>query len=52
MIDAFDLIGWEIGQPLTMKTENRTILSVGFTGFRGNTDIEIVLKALADAEHF
>jgi glc operon protein GlcG len=47
-IEAPDLIGWEGGQPLTMK--NGTKLSVGFSGFRGTTDIEIMVKALAEAE--
>ena len=47
-IEAPDLIGWEGGQPLTLK--DGTILSVGFSGFRGTTDIEIMQKALADAE--
>jgi uncharacterized protein GlcG (DUF336 family) len=47
-IDAPDLIGWEGGQPLRMK--NGTILSVGFSGFRGVTDLEIMVKALAAAE--
>ena len=47
-IEAPDLIGWEGGQPLTMK--NGTKLSVGFSGFRGTTDLEIMVKALADAE--
>ena len=39
---------WMGGQPLTMK--NGTILSAGFSGFRGCTDIEIMVKALAVAE--
>ncbi len=47
-IEAPDLIGWEGGQPLTMK--NGTKLSVGFSGFRGITDLEIMVKALAKAE--
>jgi glc operon protein GlcG len=47
-IEAPDLIGWEGGQPLVMK--NGTKLSVGFSGFRGTTDIEIMLKALEEAE--
>jgi len=47
-IDAPDLIGWEGGQPLVMS--NGTKLSVGFSGFRGTTDIEIMVKALADAQ--
>jgi uncharacterized protein GlcG (DUF336 family) len=47
-IEAPDLIGWEGGQPLFM--ENGKQLSVGFSGFRGTTDIEIMIKALAEAE--
>ncbi len=47
-IEAPDLIGWEGGQPITLK--NGAILSVGFSGFRGTTDIEIMVKALAEAE--
>jgi glc operon protein GlcG len=48
-IEAPDLIGWEGGQPLTLR--NGKIISVGFSGFRGTTDIEIMVKALAAAEH-
>lgn len=47
-IEAPDLIGWTGGQPLVMK--NGAKLSVGFSGFRGLTDLEIMVKALADAE--
>jgi glc operon protein GlcG len=47
-IEAPDLIGWEGGQPLTLK--NGTILSVGFSGFRGVTDLEIMVRALAAVE--
>ena len=47
-IEAPDLIGWEGGQPLTLK--NGQILSVGFSGFRGVTDLEIMVKALAEIE--
>ncbi|MBK5279199.1 MAG: hypothetical protein JJE09_10085 [Bacteroidia bacterium] len=47
-IEAPDLIGWEGGQPLTMK--DGTKIFVGFSGFRGTTDIEIMVKALAAAE--
>lgn len=43
-----DLIGWEGGQPITLK--DGSILSVGFSGYRGVTDLEIVLKALAQIE--
>jgi glc operon protein GlcG len=47
-IEAPDLIGWVGGQPLTLK--NGTKLSVGFSGFRGFIDIEIVVKALEKAD--
>ena len=47
-IEAPDLVGWEGGQPLTLK--NGEIFSVGFSGFRGKTDLEIMEKALAIAE--
>jgi len=43
-----DLIGWEGGQPITLKDGTR--LSVGFSGFRGINDLEIVTKALLMAE--
>lgn len=43
-----DLIGWKGGQPLTLQ--NGTKLWVGFSGFRGITDLEIMVKALAKAE--
>ncbi len=49
-IEAPDLIGWEGGQPLKLK--NGTNLSVGFSGFRGTTDIEIMIRALAKAEQY
>jgi glc operon protein GlcG len=41
-----DFIGWEGGQPITV--EGSIKLSVGFSGFRGVTDLEIVQKALVD----
>jgi glc operon protein GlcG len=47
-IEAPDLIGWEGGQPLL--TKNGLKLSVGFSGFRGTTDLEIMVKALAEVE--
>lgn len=43
-----DLIGWEGGQPVTMK--DGTKLSVGFSGFRGVTDLAIVLHAVQKSE--
>ena len=42
-----DFIGWEGGQPVA--TEGSMKLSVGFSGFRGASDLEIVQKALVDA---
>jgi uncharacterized protein GlcG (DUF336 family) len=47
-IEAPDLIGWEGGQPLLMK--DGTKLSVGFSGFRGTTDLEIMVRALTAME--
>ena len=43
-IENPDLIGWEGGQPITLR--NGLKLSVGFSGFRGTTDLEIVMKAV------
>lgn len=43
-IENPDLIGWIGGQPLTLS--DGTKLSVGFSGFRGTTDLEIVLRAV------
>lgn len=40
-----DLVGWLGGQPV--KLPDGTKLSIGFSGFRGTSDIEIVLKGLA-----
>jgi uncharacterized protein GlcG (DUF336 family) len=39
-----DMIGWEGGQPIELS--DGTKLSAGFSGFRGVTDLEIVVKAL------
>jgi len=47
-IEAPDLIGWQGGQPLELKNGKK--LSVGFSGFRGITDLEIMVKALAAVE--
>ena len=44
-IERPDYIGWVGGQPVTLK--DGTKLSVGFSGFRGIVDLEIVLKAIA-----
>jgi len=43
-IESPDLIGWEGGQPL--KLPNGVVLSVGFSGFRGVIDLEIMERAL------
>ena len=48
-IEVPDLIGWEGGQPLTLN--DGTKLYAGFSGIRGIYDLEIVIKALAEAEH-
>ncbi|MTH14761.1 heme-binding protein [Flavobacterium sp. LC2016-01] len=45
-IEAPDLIGWQGGQPITLK--DGTKLSVGFSGFRGTTDLEIAEKAFQE----
>ncbi len=42
-----DMIGWEGGQPVTLKDGTR--LSIGFSGFRGKSDLEIVIKAIQKA---
>lgn len=47
-IERPDYIGWEGGQPITLT--NGITLSVGFSGFRGVVDLEIVVKALAEVE--
>jgi glc operon protein GlcG len=39
-----DLVGYEGGQPVTLP--DGTKLAVGFSGFRGTSDLEIVQKAL------
>lgn len=41
-----DFIGWEGGQPIAV--DDKTKLSIGFSGFRGSTDLEIVQKAIVD----
>lgn len=43
-INKPDLIGWEGGQPVRMK--DNTEYSVGFSGFRGINDLEIVQRAI------
>jgi uncharacterized protein GlcG (DUF336 family) len=46
-IEAPDLIGWQGGQPLILPDGSK--LSVGFSGFRGIIDLEIMTKALDKA---
>jgi glc operon protein GlcG len=41
------LVGWEGGQPVTLP--DGTTLSVGFSGFRGVNDLDVVVKAIAAA---
>ena len=45
-IEAPDLIGWEGGQPIHLK--DGSVLSIGFSGFRGVTDIEIMIRAITE----
>lgn len=47
-IEAPDLIGWEGGQQLTLVNGNK--LAVGFSGFRGVVDLEIMVKALKEVQ--
>ena len=39
-----DYVGWIGGQPITLN--DGTVFSVGFSGFRGISDLEIITKAL------
>jgi uncharacterized protein GlcG (DUF336 family) len=41
-----DFIGWEGGQPIAVDGDTK--LSIGFSGFRGTSDLEIVRKAVGD----
>jgi glc operon protein GlcG len=41
-----DFIGWEGGQPINVNGEAK--LAIGFSGFRGTSDLEIVQKAMVD----
>lgn len=43
-----DYIGWIGGQPITLQ--DGTKISAGFSGFRGVTDLEIVVKAVSIIE--
>lgn len=45
-IERPDYIGWEGGQPITLA--DGTVLAVGFSGFRGVIDLEIIVRALAE----
>ena len=45
-IERPDYIGWEGGQPISLM--DGTVLSVGFSGFRGVVDLEIVVRALSE----
>ena len=42
-----DMIGWEGGQPVTLK--DGTVLSIGYSGFRSSSDLNIVLRAVERA---
>jgi len=44
LIELPDLIGWVGGQPIQLDKETR--ISVGFSGFRGFNDIDIVKQAV------
>ena len=48
-IELPDLIGWVGGQPIQIDGDTR--LSIGFSGFRGFNDIEIVQKAIQKVMH-
>ena len=41
-----DFIGWEGGQPIALDAQ--TTLAIGFSGFRGASDLKIVQDAVAD----
>ena len=41
-----DFIGWAGGQPVVLKDGTR--LSIGFSGFRGESDLDIVIRAIAE----
>jgi len=48
-IELPDLIGWVGGQPIQIDSD--TQLAVGFSGFRGFNDIEIVQKVVQKVLH-
>jgi len=41
-----DFIGWEGGQPIAV--DSQTTLAIGFSGFRGASDLKIVQDAVAE----
>jgi len=45
-IQAPDFIGWPGGQPIVLNDGNK--LAVGFSGFSGVTDLEIVVRAIKE----
>jgi len=47
-IELPELIGWVGGQPINIQ---ETQLSIGFSGFRGFNDIDIVQKAIQKVMH-
>ena len=46
-IELPDLMGWEGGQPIQLDSE--TLISCGFSGFKGVNDLAIVKKAAQEA---
>ena len=44
-----DLVGYEGGQPITLS--DGTKLAVGFSGFRGGSDLEIVARAVKKIQY-
>jgi len=46
-IELPDLMGWEGGQPIKLDAE--TLISCGFSGFRGVNDLAIVKRAADEA---
>lgn len=45
-INRPDYVGWIGGQPV--KLDNGEMIAVGFSGFRGETDLRIILDAMQD----
>jgi uncharacterized protein GlcG (DUF336 family) len=48
-INRPDYIGWIGGQPIKLKNDD--ILAVGFSGFRGETDIQLIDDAVREIEN-